>query len=237
MDNKFGKDKRFEEYTWAKRNLASAYKLEAFEQEKDKDDQPVWIYKEHKKGKFEAGAFVEIPGIGDTDSVVRGKLLNRINEDKWNVKLCSSSNSSGTVHGGQHQCLEKNLKLLYRIPKYKADETKSYTVVKQRTGGMQEDKIEKTPEVQTIDFIFHSKAHFKTVGTLSVPTFGEVEEETKEEYLPSWKYMSDHFMIGADLELITNDADDSEMTDSITLTSGIADQTFWMNHYQEDQDN
>merc|ERR1712093_587102 len=74
-----------------------------------------------------------------------------------------------------------------------------YTVVKWRKGGKQKEKLKITTE--TIDFICHSKGHFETKGLLSVPE-QEVVEKASPTLMPGWKYPSDHFFIGADLEMV-----------------------------------
>lgn len=89
------------------------------------------------------------------------------------------------------------------VPVYVKDEPNnnetSYSAVKWRIGGAQPNKIENTPETQTIDFIFHSSKYFKTVGTLSIPDYDTVLKRSDELCNPCWRYPSDHFMIGADL--------------------------------------
>lgn len=78
-----------------------------------------------------------------------------------------------------------------------------FTAVKQRYGGEQPNKVDNRPEKHTIDFIFHDPA-IKCVATLRVPEFKVVKNGSKMNgkpiYLPCWKYPSDHFMIGADLD-------------------------------------
>lgn len=71
------------------------------------------------------------------------------------------------------------------------------STAKWRWGGAQLNKVGKT--AQTIDFIFKTK-EWKCTRVLSVPTLKAVEE-TSPQWLPSKKYPSDHFCIGADLEL------------------------------------
>merc|ERR1711964_302417 len=70
-----------------------------------------------------------------------------------------------------------------------------FTASKWRRGGDQKDKCKRVE--QTIDFIFTSG--MKAVATLSVPDSETVENDS-ELLLPCWRYPSDHFMIGADLE-------------------------------------
>merc|ERR1711964_417889 len=72
-----------------------------------------------------------------------------------------------------------------------------YTASKWRRGGNQPEKCR--PISETIDFIFYSNKHFTQSRTLSVPTNEEVSA-TSKLLLPCWRYPSDHFMIGADLE-------------------------------------
>lgn len=91
------------------------------------------------------------------------------------------------------------------------------SALKFRKGGEQASKRNVLDD-HTIDYIFHSKDHWKVLQRLSIPTFKEVNEGTGGEdfegpynkskrdvlgqLLPHWKYPSDHFMIGADIELL-----------------------------------
>jgi len=101
--------------------------------------------------------------------------------------------------------------LVSAYDKYSAEHPDHFTAVKWRKGGMQADKIMKKHEKQTIDFIFHTKPQaampgFKRNQVLTVPSYNDVLLDGKkpEEFLclPNLKYPSDHFMIGADLELV-----------------------------------
>merc|ERR1711964_771061 len=72
------------------------------------------------------------------------------------------------------------------------------TSAKDRWGGPQLDKL--GIKKQAIDFIFHTK-EWKVRKVLTVPTEEHIESQSPQ-LLPDGKYPSDHFMIGADLELM-----------------------------------
>jgi len=76
----------------------------------------------------------------------------------------------------------------------------NYTVTseKRRPGGKQPEKCKDVD--QTIDFIFHSD-HWTTHDTLTIPSLKEVLQNSKDIRMPNWQYPSDHFMIGAELDL------------------------------------
>jgi len=80
-----------------------------------------------------------------------------------------------------------------------------YSSAKWRKGGEQKDKLCKT--VQTIDFIFYTtgtqdkQKHWKCHAVLDLPTLEHLKERSPL-LLNDWKYPSDHFCIGADLELV-----------------------------------
>merc|ERR1711964_426586 len=69
-----------------------------------------------------------------------------------------------------------------------------FTTMKWRKGGTQKDKRGKT--IQTIDFIFYTSNGLECKRVLNMP----MEEIEPDLHMPGWKYPSDHFMIGADLE-------------------------------------
>merc|ERR1711964_313864 len=71
------------------------------------------------------------------------------------------------------------------------------STAKYRWGGPQLDKLGIT--YQTIDFIF-CPDYWKCTRVLSVPCYEDVLD-TSPQLLPSGKYPSDHFMIGAELEM------------------------------------
>jgi len=73
------------------------------------------------------------------------------------------------------------------------------TASKRRPSGPQTDKLGDTD--QTIDFIFHT-SQFTTKRTLSIPSFLDMLESTNGGRIPNWKYPSDHFMIGVEVELL-----------------------------------
>jgi len=92
----------------------------------------------------------------------------------------------------------------FKPPKsLRADRDCKFSSAKWRKGGEQKDKLCKT--VQTIDFILttgkEGKKDWKCHAILDLPTLGQLEK-TSPLLLPSWKYPSDHEMIGAVVELI-----------------------------------
>jgi len=79
-----------------------------------------------------------------------------------------------------------------------------YSSAKWRKGGEQKDKLCKT--IQTIDFIFYTtgaqdkQKHWKCHAVLDLPTLEELEK-TSPLLLNDWHWGSDHFCVGADVEL------------------------------------
>merc|ERR1711964_221778 len=102
-------------------------------------------------------------------------------------------------------------KIDYKFSLYNREKGCKYTSLKHRKGGEQKFKLCKT--IQTIDFILYTngaqdkKPHWKCHAVLDLPTL-EYLEEMSPLLLNDWKYPSDHFCIGADLELVFENGDD-----------------------------
>merc|ERR1712139_646706 len=94
----------------------------------------------------------------------------------------------------------------YMESSYGREDRHCKTVLKYRVGGNQKSKLGEAFE--TIDLVMTSKFEgeqdWKILGKLSVPHEDEVRSQfpgNETVLIPSWRYMSDHFMIGVDLVL------------------------------------